>query len=225
MGLVPAACSLALNHTLKNPFLHVMLFLLSAIVSCFIFQEVFKYALLTILIFALLEKVLPWFLLNFILTPLATSTYSKDIENVMNNDFRDIGDFYDPLKRNFCLFIRDPQDPRRYLASTCLSAGQGIRSSHYSGRQLQGPHDAGIFRVGTLPSAQRLGLASRLVEYAEKLAFDELGVKRLWLETSNIQAAAMKLYERRGFVVSKRLPLKHGVVLLRYEKLAPECSL
>lgn len=64
---------------------------------------------------------------------------------------------------------------------------------------------ADLLRIGTDPSQRRLGVATRLLEWACRQAGAD-GAERLLLEVSEANAAARALYEAAGFTEIDRRP-------------------
>lgn len=92
---------------------------------------------------------------------------------------------------------REPGAPRFLLRAANETAGAvGLRLSW-----LRGPY---IQFLGILPAFQRQGIGASILAWAEREARSG-GERNLWIAASEINAGAIRFYERHGYSAAARL--------------------
>ena len=105
------------------------------------------------------------------------------------------------------------------LRAELAGPGLGIRDDGRLIGAVRWATDAGVAHIGRLtvaPDQQGRGLGTRLLREAEAAS----GATAFELFTGHLSLANIRLYEREGYVESRREPLQPGVELVYLRKLA-----
>jgi len=158
------------------------------------------------------RRCLEWFLLWY-----ATRKYGELVTHVLSHDFsqQHFAERNSAADNNYCFVVRD-ETTGLVIASACLRAKEG--EFNYEKTLSQKKGECMLSRVGTLPHYQRQGIQACILRECVRKARD-LKCKRMWLQTTSAQVAAIHMYETLKFRLIQDTNLKFGVCLKTYELL------
>lgn len=137
-------------------------------------------------------------------------TFTKDVKPARMAPSATVLEYTAPTPGWYACYLEGLSADRRNIAPrivdrvpapcaffTCVRSGEVIASGL---SVLDGPL-ASVQCMATLPAARRTGAASAILAAIEAFA-DANGASRLYLQTDLANTAAMRLYERTGFVIA-----------------------